>query len=101
MMLDLLPTGDGYRFVAEMRKADLPLDAEASPQQRAVMLMMMQSIDPKWALGVSFSGTRIENTNGTLSADGRTVTWKIPVMQFVTVSAENRSIVLKADIYFK
>ena len=42
MMLDLLPTGDGYRFVAEMRKADLPLDAEASPQQRAVMLMMMQ-----------------------------------------------------------
>jgi hypothetical protein len=111
VMLEPLPGGNGYRFAAEMRKADSLL-TDASEQQRAATMMMMQFLQQKWALGLSLSGTRIENTNGTISADGRTVSWKIPLMQFFMTDRDlqtgrevqpgrDQSVQLKADIYFK
>jgi hypothetical protein len=99
MALDPLPGGNGYRFVAEMLKSD-ELVKGVPEEQRAAMMGMLKGFE-KWAIGLSLSGIRIENTNGTISADGRTVTWRIAVMEFLRAVPDSRSVVIKADVYFK
>jgi hypothetical protein len=100
--MELLPSGNGYRFSGSMRMTDfMPKDAPISAEDRAGLSLIAGMIPRELTMSVTTTGTRVENTNGTVSPDGKSVTWKFPIHQIFDTRPEAEPIKFAADVYFK
>lgn len=100
--LERLATGDGYRYRSRANFAAAFLASPAlTDDERKAMPEMLALLPEDLVLTMVISGRRIENSNGKVGADGRTVTWAIPLIRFFPNGPDAKVPVLEADIYFK
>ncbi|MFN3743881.1 MAG: hypothetical protein ACK4TL_04170 [Hyphomicrobiaceae bacterium] len=95
--LTRLEGSPGYRLrmaVSPAQSPDLPPEAV----QMAAVLMKAMFADRYVTLHIS--GLRIENTNGELSPDRRKVTWRLPLADLVTPSAD-KPVTIEADVIYR
>lgn len=100
--LTLLPGGSGYRIEASLRASDATRNGrKLSEEERQSAAMIVGLIPREMTTAVTIAGIRVENTNGTVSADGTSVTWKIPIHRLFDTRPEAEPIKMTADVYFK
>ncbi len=101
--LDRLASGDGYRLRMRLSLMEMMAnDKTVTKADRAVMRGMVAAfIEPEMVTTMTISGRRIENSNGDVSADGASVTWKLPLAKLFDPAAGAAPVVIEADILFK
>jgi hypothetical protein len=108
--MELLPGGNGYRYGGKIRLADVVAadKAKSGPTAKTdtanekMALAMLTALMPRdAAMTISVTGVRVENTNGVVSPDGTSVTWKVPFLKVLDLSPDAEPLELKADVYFK
>lgn len=97
----LLPGGNGYRFTSSMKLSDLAQGQAMSDEERQGLALVAGMIPREMTTAVTIAGTKVENANGTVAADGKSVTWKIPLHKIFDMRPEAEPITMSADVYFK
>lgn len=97
-----LVSGTGYRFQATFSGGEaLRENGTMSEEERASVAMIAGMIPREMTTSVTIAGVRVENTNGTVSADGKSVTWKLPIHKLFDTRPGTEPIKMAADVYFK
>jgi hypothetical protein len=108
--MELLPGGNGYRYGGKMRLADIvaadkaksgPSAKSEAADERMALAMLTALMPRDAAMTLTVQGVRVENTNGVVSPDGTSVSWKIPFLKVLDLSPDAEPLELKADVYFK
>lgn len=99
--IELLPGGNGYRFKSSLKMADLTKEQTMSKEEQQQLAMMAGLIPREMTTSVTIMGLRIENSNGAVSADGKSVTWKMPLHKILDMRPEAEPLTMTADVYFK
>lgn len=81
--------------IAALPKAEKPKDGAEEFGANIAMAMMANRF-----LTLTLSGERIENANGDVSADGKSVTWKVPLMILMKPPPGYRQ-EFRADVVYK
>lgn len=99
--ITLLPSGNGYRFTSSMKLSDLAQGQSMSEEERQGLALVTGMIPREMTTAVTIAGTKVENANGAVAADGKSVTWKIPLHKIFDMRPEAEPIKMTADVYFK
>lgn len=96
-----LPEGTGYRISTTFKMSDVAQGQTMSDEERQGLAMMSGMIPREMTTSITIAGVKIANTDGVVAADGKSVTWKIPLHRFLDARAEAEPIKMTADVYFK
>lgn len=99
--IELLPGAKAYRFTSSLKMSDLVQGQAMSEEERQGVALIAGMIPREMTTAVTIAGTRIENANGTVAADGKSVTWKIPLHKIFDMRPEAEPIKMTADVFFK
>lgn len=99
--IEMLTSGNGYRFSTSLRMSDVMQGQPMSDEERQGVAMVAGMIPREMTTSVTIAGLKVENANGTVSADGKSVTWKIPLHRIFDMRPEAEPIKMTADVYFK
>lgn len=97
----LLPSGNGYRFTSSLKISDLAQGQTITDEERQGLALVAGMIPREMTTAVTIAGTKVENANGAVAADGKSVTWKIPLHKIFDMRPEAEPITMSADVYFK